>query len=75
MEAEDSSPKRGEALSDEEAFRLARRKLLRTGAYVTPAVLATLMASGSWAQTSCGPGKPCTPTDPTCNPNTCGPKS
>ena len=52
-----------------EAHKMARRKLLRTAAYVSPALLATFVSRPAEAQVgSCGPNR--------CHPNGgCGPTS
>jgi hypothetical protein len=56
-----------------EAEKIARRKLLKLGVYVAPAVIGTLLISrDARAQApSCGPGQ-CAP-EP-CNPVPCDPK-
>lgn len=62
---------------------IARRKLLRAGAYVGPAILASLVSRSAFAQqascapvlcnpNNCTPGTPCGPATP-CGPNVCGP--
>ncbi|HEY3451736.1 MAG TPA: hypothetical protein VGK67_35595 [Myxococcales bacterium] len=56
-----------------DAEKIARRKLLKLGAYAAPAIIGTLLISrDAQAQTiSCGPGN-CSPTP--CNPVPCDPK-
>jgi hypothetical protein len=51
---------------DEEAYRTARRKLLRLGCYITPAILASFIAKSAVAAgASCGPAE--------CHPAGCQP--
>jgi hypothetical protein len=68
-------PNASDEQEDEEARILARRKLLTAGAYLTPAVLATLIADKALAQTrSCQPtycNPCCMPGGGTCNPPKC----
>lgn len=59
-----------EPLSDERARQLARRKLLKLGVYVAPAVLAAFVAEPAFAK-SCFPGQ-CSPPG-SCGPNGCPP--
>jgi hypothetical protein len=59
-------PKESKQVTDDEATKEARRKLLRLGAYVAPAILATLTAADARAQQqSCAPAG--------CMPNQCAP--
>lgn len=74
-------PPRPPANGDE---AIARRKLLRAGAYLAPAILGALLSRSAFAQypscspamcnpNLCGPGtEPCGPAEP-CGPNECTP--
>jgi len=59
-------------VSDDDSAMLARRKLLKLGAYAAPAVVGTLLLSGNAnAKTSCFPNgncEPCSPCPPSCHP-------
>ena len=54
-----------------ESIALARRRLLKLGAYVAPAVVGTLLLSGNAKAASCFPQtlcNPCAPCNPACFP-------
>jgi hypothetical protein len=71
MSDEQKSDERDE-LADDESVSMARRRLLRIGAYTAPVVLATLaMSRNASAVLSCTPrcGPPCgPPCSPPCAP-------
>ncbi|MCI0342914.1 MAG: hypothetical protein L0216_17535 [Planctomycetales bacterium] len=68
MDRGEPSPR---SLGDTGAAGLARRRLLRLGAYLVPAILGTFAVTRTAEALSCLP-QYCGPTPP-CQPNTCQP--
>ncbi len=66
------NPPPPEPLGDKDAKSFARRKLLRLGVYVVPAILGTFAVTRSVGAATCPP-LPCAPRPPGCQPFKCKP--
>lgn len=73
LRAMSDEPKQSE--STEATVDRARRRLLRLGAYVAPAVIGSMLTAQARAQTpSCGPAT-CNPNGGPCGPANCAPRA